>query len=86
MSPGGILSVAWGRPYACDIDRPSYDVPEVGHVWMFRKGQRVRFFDRHGDQVGPEQSNVAPAIAYSMRERWIPSRLIAVARVAESAR
>lgn len=34
-----------------------------------RNGQRCRFYD--GDvQVGPEQRNVAPALAYAMAHGW----------------
>lgn len=47
----------------------AYPTPE-GPVWMFRKGQRVRFFNAAGEQVGPEQSNVAPAVVYAMSEGW----------------
>ena len=57
----------WGKPYGGD--GPSYNTPD-GPVWMRRKGQRVRFFDAGGDQVGPEQSNVAPAAAYAMSQGW----------------
>lgn len=39
-------------------------VNDAGHrVEMFRKGQKVRFFDSKGRQFGPEQRNVAPAVA-----------------------
>lgn len=39
-------------------------VNDAGHrVEMFRKGQKVRFFDSKGRQFGPEQRNVGPAIA-----------------------
>ena len=35
-----------------------------------RKGQRCRWWDRLFDcQVGPEQSNVAPALAWAMHVR-----------------
>jgi hypothetical protein len=37
---------------------------------MYRKGQRVRFYDERGRQVGPEQSNVAPAVAYAQSQGW----------------
>ena len=39
-------------------------------VTMWRKGQRVRFYDDEGNQVGPEQSNVAPAVAYIHANGW----------------
>lgn len=62
-------AVAWGKPYGRD---PFYT--SQGHwAWMFRKGQRVRFFNAQGRQVGPEQRNVAPAIVYTIRKGWIPA-------------
>jgi hypothetical protein len=39
-------------------------------VWMHRKGQRVRWLDEAGEQVGPEQANVAPALAYASTHGW----------------
>jgi len=39
-------------------------------VLMYRKGQRVRFYSLEGEQVGPEQTNVAPAVAYAMARGW----------------
>lgn len=46
--------------------------PEGRNVYMFRKrtGQRVRFYDEDGNQVGPEQQNVAPAHAYAGSQGW----------------
>lgn len=56
----------WGRWYG----ETSYTTPEGTVVRMYRKGQRVRFFDAQGRQVGPEQTNVAPAIAFAYRAGW----------------
>jgi len=39
--------------------------------WMFRKGQRVRFYDQLGTQIEVEQSNVAPAIAFATSRGWV---------------
>ncbi len=39
-------------------------------VWMWRKGRRVRFLTAAGRQIGPEQYNVAPAIAYAYHHGW----------------
>jgi len=39
-------------------------------VWMCRRGQKVRFYRSSGRQVGPEQSNVAPAIAWALKQGW----------------
>lgn len=45
------------------------DAGEV--VTMYRRGQHVRFYTADGRQVGPEQSNVAPAVAYTMAHGWM---------------
>ena len=58
--------VDWGSPYTRDI---AYETPD-GPVWMFRKGQKVRFYNSQGQQVGPEQANVAPAAAYAHSQGW----------------
>jgi hypothetical protein len=60
----------WGAPYGRS---PAYLTPDSGPVWMRRgKSNRVRFFDLYGVQVGPEQSNVAPAVAAALDQGWIP--------------
>jgi hypothetical protein len=59
--------VGFGSVYGGE--EPSYTTPD-GPVWMYRKGQRVRFYNAQGEQVGPEQSNVAPAAAYAMDQGW----------------
>jgi hypothetical protein len=59
--------VDWGSYYGRS---PAYLTPS-GPVWMRRgKRNRVRFYDIDGAQVGPEQSNVAPAVAYALTEGW----------------
>jgi len=51
----------WGR----------YRSSEGRVVSMRRKGQRVRFFDvETGEQVGPEQSNVVPAVCAAAAAKW----------------
>lgn len=35
-----------------------------------RKGQRCRFYTPDGRQVGPEQANLAPAVAYALSQGW----------------
>ena len=57
----------WGEVYAGSS--PAYQTPE-GLVWMFRRGQCVRFYTEAGQQVGPEQPNVAPAVAYAWSQHW----------------
>ena len=76
----GVVS-PWGKPYGSD---PSFKTPH-GLVWMHRKGQHVRFFDEHGEQVGPEQSNVGPAISYAYAQGWHSTdpRLEAIRPLAE---
>ncbi len=55
-------ATAWG----------DYSAHPWGRITMWRKGQRVRFYTPNGRQVGPEQANVAPAVAYAMAKGWIP--------------
>lgn len=40
-------------------------------LWMFRRGQRVRWFTAGGVQVGPEQRNVVPAVCYANSQGWV---------------
>lgn len=54
-----------------DETTPAYVTTEGQEVWMWRKGQRVRFLTAGGDQVGPEQANVVPAICYAAYMGWI---------------
>lgn len=72
----------WGSPYGGD--GPAYDTPD-GPVTMRRKGQKVRFYDADGNQVGPEQANVAPAAAYAADQGWTSPRLAAAGIVAPHA-
>lgn len=53
--------------------RPSYLTRDGVAVWMWRRGQRVRFYDATGQQVGPEQANVFPAVVYANTQRWVGS-------------
>lgn len=53
-----------------DIGQPHY-TRKGCPVVMFRKRQRVRWVSlRTGCQVGPEQSNVVPAICFAMHYGW----------------
>jgi len=64
------IDPGWGEDYG--MGRVAYVVPSSGIcVWMFRKGQRVRFYDTNGWQVGPEHKNVAPALYWAASEAWI---------------
>lgn len=58
-------------------EHPSYITPE-GPVWMWRKGQRVRFFTADGVQVGPEQSNVFPAVCAAHAAGWIDVSMLRI--------
>ena len=59
-------NVNFGKPYGGQWA----EMPDGRAVWAFRKGQRVRFFDQHGTQIGPEQANVAPAMVYAQAHGW----------------
>jgi len=39
-------------------------------ITLHRKGQKCRFYDASGEQIGPEQKNVAPALAWAMSEGY----------------
>ena len=63
----------FGKPYG---RTPSFVTCEGVAVTMWRKGQRVQFFDDDGNQVGPEHRNVAPAVVAAFADGWIdPSDL-----------
>lgn len=49
---------------------PSYVNEVGGEVWMYRRGQKVKFFDRAGNQVGPEHANVLPATMWAFANGW----------------
>ncbi|MHB8318119.1 MAG: toxin-antitoxin system YwqK family antitoxin [Acidimicrobiales bacterium] len=49
--------------------------PDGKSVSMWRKGQKVRWYDTEGDQIGPEQKNVAPAVAYALAHGWFDPEL-----------
>lgn len=58
-------SGGWARP---DDYWGSYQHGQTGDmIHMYRgKGNRTRFYDERGSQVGPELTNVAPAVAWAM--------------------
>jgi hypothetical protein len=60
----------WGEIYG-DPDTPSCVTDTGINVWMWRKGQRVRFLAADGVQVGPEHRNVAPAMVAAAAAGWI---------------
>lgn len=56
----------FGEPYG---GRP-YQTPDGDVVYMWRKGQRVRFYAADARQVGPEHRNVVPAVAWAHAHDW----------------
>lgn len=62
-------SRAKANPSRIDFGRPYGEEPMVNNrgrqIFMHRRGQKVRFYDRNGRQVGPEHRNVAPAMAWA---------------------
>ena len=62
--------VNFGRVYG-DPAEPAFITPAGVRVWMWRKGQKVRFFSAAGTQVGPEHRNVAPALCAAYAAKWI---------------
>lgn len=59
--------IGFGEPYG---GKHGYVKPDGTKLTMYRKGQKVRFFDDEGKQHGPEQDNVAPGVAYAMDQGW----------------
>lgn len=59
----------FGRIYG-SASHPSFITNRGVPVWMWRKGQRVRFYTESGKQVRPEQPNVAPAVAAALAWGW----------------
>lgn len=62
------IDPGWGKPWGGD--GPHWVTDRGVLVTMFRNGQKVRFYDQEGNQVGPEQRNVAPAVAFALHYRW----------------
>ena len=50
---------------------PAYRTTDGVEIWMWRKGQKVRFFDAEGNQHGPEHKNVAPAVYWAAYNGWM---------------
>jgi hypothetical protein len=48
----------------------SYRTQQGELVTMYRWRQHVRFYTDGGRQIGPEQSNVVPGVAYAMAQGW----------------
>ncbi len=54
----------------CAGEDPSFVTQQGVEVWMYRKGHKVRFFDRVANQVGPEHANVLPATMWALANGW----------------
>lgn len=58
----------YGQP-----NRPSYITDHGESVWMWRRGQRVRFYTADARQIGPEHTNVFPAVVWAhATPGWTP--------------
>lgn len=57
---------AWGKPWG---ELP-YLTDQGVEVYLFRKGQRCRWFTAAGEQVGPEHRNVVPALIWAYANGW----------------
>lgn len=66
ITPTRQLGAIYGDPSS-----PSYITTDGTPVWMWRKGQRVRFLTSDGVQIGPEHSNVGPAICSAAAAGWV---------------
>ena len=51
-------------------DRPDFVTTEGVPVRMERKGQKTRFLDAAGNQVGPVHANFVPAIVWARAQKW----------------
>lgn len=76
VAADGIAQLETGgwKFYACGVERVAYVTSEPAgarRVWMLRKGQKVRFYDAAGEQVGPEHANVVPACCWAAGQGWI---------------
>jgi hypothetical protein len=77
MSPVTAKAIVNGKPFGRiygSPDTPSFVTQDGVPLWMWRKGQKVRFFTASGAQVGPEHCNVAPAMSAAFAAGWnVPS-------------
>jgi hypothetical protein len=59
----------FGEPFG-SREGPSYITGGGTEVWMYRCGEKVRFYDRSANQIGPEHSNVYPATVWVFQQGW----------------
>jgi hypothetical protein len=51
-------------------EAPSYTTDTGVEIWLYRKVQKIRFFDRAANQIGPEHSNVYMATVWAFAHGW----------------
>jgi hypothetical protein len=49
---------------------PTFVTDQGVEVWLYRQGESVRFYDRSGNQVGPEHRNLYPASVWLFAQGW----------------
>ena len=59
-----VKHASWGQPYGGVVQ-----MTNGSWATLYRKGQRCRWYSE-GKQIGPEQGNVAPAMAWAMSQGW----------------
>jgi transposase-like protein len=59
----------FGEPFD-SREEASYITDRGTEVWMYRSNQKVRFYDRSANQIGPEHSNVYPATVWVFQHGW----------------
>ncbi len=65
--PKKTFTAPWGEIYG---GQAQYRTRRGAIRWMCRKGQKVRFYSDDSSQVGPEQPNVAAAVAWALKQGW----------------
>jgi hypothetical protein len=51
-------------------EHPCYVTQDGTEVWMYRKGERVGFFDRAEKMIGPAHANMMPAASWAFDQGW----------------
>lgn len=74
------MSAPGWKPYGAGL---AYKKRGRASIFLWRRGQRCRWFTEKGDQVGPEQANVAPAVVWAhghgYSSGWLSKATAAVA-------
>ncbi len=65
-------NVTWGKPIPTDpyvpLDPESDGLPPDLELSLHRRGQTCRWYDADGNQFGPEQTNIGPALAWAAQQ------------------